>query len=203
MLVQMTRHMTLARRRGACGVGLTLIELLVVLGITAALVAVALPSMNEFIARQRVLGVATELMGDLRYARSEQMRSTKAVRVAFAQNAVRTCYMVHHQAPLGAGCSCAHAARPYCRAVAGILVPTELKTVELPLTDLITVKPNAASPTSLTFDATTGRNVADDRLTIDVQSPSGGHLRVMTGAAGQPSICSVSGHSARFPACPA
>ena len=47
----MTRHMTLARRRGTCGVGLTLIELLVVLGITAALVAVALPSMNEFIAR--------------------------------------------------------------------------------------------------------------------------------------------------------
>lgn len=181
--------------------GLTMIELLVGLGIMALLIALALPSMNEFIARQRLVGVATELATDLRFARSEQMKSSKPVSITFGNTSSRSCYMVHNFIYF-TSCSCARPTRPYCSARTGVPVPTELKTVDLPVSGLITVRPLTGTPSTLIFEASTGLVIGTDRLTINVESTIGGHLRVLTGAAGQPSICSVSGHSARFPECP-
>lgn len=179
-----------------------MIEMLVALGITAALVAMALPSMTEFIARQRLVGVATELASDLRLARSEQMKASKPMRIGFASNAAKTCYMIHNFIQF-TSCSCARPARPYCSAfTAGATVPTELKTVDMPASDQVSVRPLTGTPTALIFESTTGLAISGVSLTIEVESPRGGHLRVRTRAAGQPSICSVSGHAPRFPACP-
>lgn len=53
--------------------GLTLIELLTVSALLAVLLAIAVPSFNDFIGRRRVEGVATELMMDLKFARSQSI----------------------------------------------------------------------------------------------------------------------------------
>lgn len=192
------RSRAVGRRLSAGGV--TLVELLVGLAIAAILLAIALPSMNEFIARQRVAGVATGLVADLRFARSTQMQTSRPVRLMFNANANETCYMAHSLI-VGGGCDCALAEPPYCVAI-GPVVPTEYKTVHLARADGIVVTPAAGTPTELIFDATSSLTRNADRLTIDISGTTGGHLRVLTTATGQPKICSVSGQSGSFTACP-
>lgn len=51
--------------------GFTLIELMVVVSISAILLMLAVPSFNDSLARRRLEGVATELITDLQYARTQ------------------------------------------------------------------------------------------------------------------------------------
>lgn len=197
--MSLLRPVSSARRRPPAD-GVSLIELMVGLGIAAVLLAVALPSMNEFIARQRVAGAATGLVADIRFARSTQMQTSRPVRLMFNANTSVTCYIAHSLIA-GGNCDCAAANPPYCLALPGATVPTEYKSAMLPRSQGITVKPAVGTPTELIFDATSSltRNAA--QLTIDIESTTGGHVRVLTTATGQPRICSVSGHGSAFPAC--
>ena len=61
--------------------GFTLIELMIVLTIVGGLVVIALPSMGEMIANQKVKGAANELFFDLSYARSEAIKRNQTVQV--------------------------------------------------------------------------------------------------------------------------
>ncbi len=187
-----------SRQRSAGGV--TLIELMVGLAIAAILLAIALPSMNEFIARQRVAGVATGLVADLRYARSTQMQTSRPVRLMFSADDSKTCYIAHSLV-VGGGCDCALPDPPYCLAQPGLAPPTEYKSMHLPRADGITITPAAGTPTELIFDATSTLTRNADRLKIEITGTTGGHLRVETNATGQPKICSVSGHASAFPVC--
>ncbi len=59
--------------------GFTIVELMVVLAIAAILIVVAAPSFSEFLSRRRVEGVASELVTDLHYTRSEAVSRNERV----------------------------------------------------------------------------------------------------------------------------
>ena len=77
------------------GAGFTMIELLIVMVILAVLLAIAVPSMREFIARKRVEGVAQELATDLRLLKSQQIQRRRNVGIQFGSNASITCYVLY------------------------------------------------------------------------------------------------------------
>lgn len=183
---------TRPRRRG----GLTLIELLVVLAILAVLAAVAAPSMAEFIARQRVDGTANELMADLRMARSTTLQTNQPVSVVFGTTGTTRCYTVAVILDVVGICDCSRGAGSACSAAIGD-PPKELKTVTLNRGLGVTLKASAnryeingssAMATSAAFG-------------VEVNSDSGGRLKVVTNITGRPLICNLSGHTA-YPSCP-
>ena len=90
-----------AARHPRCG-GFTLIELMVVVALAAILLAVAAPSFQQMIARNRVEGVAGELSTDLQYARSEAVARNTQVGVIAGAN----CYTVFVVHPVNAAASC-------------------------------------------------------------------------------------------------
>jgi len=77
------RHLSL-RVCGANTRGLTLVELLVVLVIGAILLAIGLPSFQDFIRDQRVRAVASDMVGDFALARAEAVRFSTRVVIARA-----------------------------------------------------------------------------------------------------------------------
>lgn len=61
--------------------GMTLIELLVVVAIAAVLMGLAVPSLREFVAKNRLSSASTELVGALNLARSEAVKRVRTVSV--------------------------------------------------------------------------------------------------------------------------
>ena len=59
--------------------GFTLIEMMVVIAIVAIFLTIGVPSFNDFISDQRVRTAASDLYGDLAYARAEAIKTSKRV----------------------------------------------------------------------------------------------------------------------------
>jgi len=183
-------------KSGAKRRGVTLIELMVTLAILAILLAIAVPSMQQLIARKRVAGVAGELASDIRYLRSLGVQTATLVQIDFGANAVATCYSLS-TAPLSRwNCNCNVPAT--CDGSAD--APKIVKTVTMPIANGITVSvgTNPANvfftgPNSLPFNGAT--------IVATVSSSLGGSVRVTTNAAGRPFACSVSGQKSNFPIC--
>lgn len=62
------------QRRHACGDGFTLVELMVTLSVAAILLAVAVPSLSNFVVGQRVKTASSDIGYSLTYARSEAIK---------------------------------------------------------------------------------------------------------------------------------
>lgn len=185
--------------RAKCrGSGFTLIELLISMAVMAVLVAMAAPSMYEFIMRKRVEGAADELLADLRLARSLQVRNNRDTTIKFSHTSSETCYVIYHRNAL-IGCDCA--STPVCPSSL-LGTATELKTVRLPASNNVTISPASGTPVSLELDAITGLPSGGVSLQISIAAPSGGEARLTTSATGRPQLCSVSGHTTAYPACP-
>jgi type IV fimbrial biogenesis protein FimT len=177
--------------------GLTIVELMVTLAITGVLLAVAIPSMREYIARQRVLGTAKELATDLRYLRASRAQRTDQLRIDFGSTTDFTCYILFGRGRGGtASCNCTRINVPICDG--GLNPPVELKTVVLPRSRGVVLTANQA----LTLD-TNGMPVGGATLDVSVSGdPLGGEIRVTTNAVATSATCSVSGHGNSLPNCP-
>jgi Tfp pilus assembly protein PilE len=176
-------------------VGFTLVELMVTLVITVALLAIAVPSMREFIARKRLEGVAGELLTDLRYLRSMQVERGRPMRIRFSTTDSTTCYVLFIEGRgRGADCDCSR--QPVCADVAG--AAEQLKTVAVQRSGGIEL---TAEPATLLLVGPNGMPDRDTTLVASVSSPVGGALRVSTNQAALPSICSVSGSNSSIPNC--
>lgn len=198
--------------------GVTVIEMMVVVMVLAIILALAVPSMRDFMARQRVKAVNAELVTDLQFARSEAVARNETVYVAF-RSAPRdgsppmTCYTIH--TVTGAGvCDCRKPLGTACPNLAGLV---EIKTVQVLRSTDVTVLPfdDAAPSNRLQFTGTQGlagwgthvktqaNYVADwQDFEVLVESTVSGKLRTSSNIVGRPQVCSPNGSITGVPQCP-
>ena len=178
--------------------GLTLVELMVTVAITAVLIAVAVPSMQQMIAKRRVAGVVNELATDLRYLRSLSVQKAVMVQLDFGSNSASTCYVLSTNEFVDiADCDCTDPTS--CNGVGP--AATAVKTVTLQRSDGVTVSSNG-SPIRFTGPGAMPYLLyGSATITATVSSSLGGVARVWTNATGRAFSCSVSGQESSFPAC--
>lgn len=180
--------------------GLSLMELLVGLAIVGVLLAVAAPSMYEFIMRKRVQGTADELLGDLRLMRSTQAQRNAKVAIRFGSTASMSCYAVYQFSEVGRYCDCTLADASMCAGSATTRAVL-IKAVKWPNSQSIRVEPNSGSATEVLLESVTGLPEGGSSLNVDISANSGGRVRVLTSPTFRASACSVSGHAAQYPSC--
>jgi len=185
-----------ARRQPLLGV--TLVELMVTLAIMAVLVAVALPSMRDFVARKRLEGVAQELMTDLRLLKSQQQRnSQRPVAISFGSTTDQTCYVLYVTGINIQHCNCAAAA--VCGSDELVGRPEQIKLVSVPRSTGVTI---TADRRILMLSGFGGLPLNGAALQTEVANSQVGSIRVSTNSVGLPSICSVSGVYGSVLKCP-
>jgi type IV fimbrial biogenesis protein FimT len=165
--------------------GFTIIELMLVIAVTAVVVTLAVPSMRDFMIRQRVKAVNSELVNDLQFARSESITRSRPVRVTFRQNEAMTCYAIHTRGLLG-DCDCRQPAGSVCPELPELV---EIKTVQVPRSTSVSVEPLDGIGNVVLFSGPKGL-AAPNAFQIGVQSSIGASLRTTTNALGRPQVCS-------------
>ncbi|MDO9286026.1 MAG: prepilin-type N-terminal cleavage/methylation domain-containing protein [Aquabacterium sp.] len=191
------------RRRRAVAPGFTLVEVMISLVILAVLLAIAVPSMREFVARKRVEGVAQELVTDLRYLQAVQQQRGAAsrfpVRISFSSTDTMSCYVLYVWGTAGIDCNCARSDGPVCFDPTVDGASQELKTVVLPKSSGVSF---SSDPALLTLDGFNGLPVGNRTIQATIRGTRGGEVRVSTNATAKPSLCSVSGTESSIPRCP-
>lgn len=177
--------------------GLTMIELLVTLAITAILIAVAVPSMREFMEKKRVEGVANEMATDLRYLRSLSMQTNNAMLMSFNKSSTQSCYSLISTGGGTGICDCSRAPAAVCDAVVG--ADTEVKSVYFPSTGSVSIESNQAN---YQLSGNGGMTSNGQTMSVTIKSDLGGEVRVLANGVGRPAVCNVSGHASTYPDCP-
>lgn len=172
--------------------GFTVIELMAVAVVAVILLALAVPSWRDTMARKRVEGVFVELQSDLEYARSEAVARNAAVRVSFGSG----CYVIHLD---GSAMTCDATSQ-------SVTPPTaRLKGLSLGTGSTVTIAPQDALGT-LRFEPL--RGVADHdgsgtQAVLLLADTSGAwSLKASVSGVGRVNVCSPGGTIKGYPPCP-
>lgn len=161
--------------------GFTVVELLVVIALVAVLARLVAPSFRSFLAKQRVEGVASELVTDLQYARSESVTRNVPVRVTFIGT---DCYVIHQES----------LAVTTCTTTAD---PALLKTVQISSGSTASF---TSVPAFVAFEPVRGTASTSGSVTVS-SSVGTRQLQVDLSALGRVHLCSPSGTVAGYSTC--
>lgn len=162
--------------------GFTMIEMLIVLVLAGALLALAAPSFINTLAKNRLEGVANELVTDVQFARSEAVARNAEVRLVVGAGG--QCYTIS----VGGSCNCQ--ASPVCSGGA-----SEMKTVRF------TDSGATATVATFAFDPVRGSLTGGDTGVTVSRSGYPWQLRADVLAIGRARICSPSGTFKGYPSC--
>lgn len=177
------------RCRAGAG-GWTLIELLVVMTVSSLLLAVSLPSFENFLQRRRLDGLSAQLISDLQFLRSSAVAQHTGLRLRLQDNAGGSCYLIHTGA--ADACSCAADGQAQCQTGAELL-----RLVFVPTSSRLAVQGNVGS---MRVDPRLG--TFSPAGSIELRSASGGiGLRHVVNILGRVRLCASAGDWAGVPAC--
>lgn len=176
--------------------GFTLIEALVVVSIMAILATLVGPSVKRMVENQRVKSVNAQFVTDLQYARAEAAARNAYMRFTFRSNADMTCYTIYTYTSNTSSCDC----RLDTPCTAAGLV--EVKTVRLPTSGGVQIRPITGMPPEFAFDPIIGAlyKIPTDFITppltqyvtrtrIDAERT----LQTTIGLGGRPTVCAPTG----------
>jgi len=169
--------------------GFTLLELLVTVAVAAVLMSLAVPSMRELIALQRLKSINAELVTDLQYARSEAVsRNSTLLWVKFmtSANPPMSCYVVYSATAFG-NCDCTLAPGSVCTGGR-----EEIRTTRIPASTDVQVLPVSSPPPAEVRFGNDGMRLGSADFAISTTRISGspGKLKVTVSATGRPTVCS-------------
>src|SRR5690606_25580076 len=120
----------------------TLVEAAIVVAVAAITLTAAAPDFSGFVDRRRLDGVASQLVSDIQFARSEAVMRNHGVRISLNAETSGTCYLVHTGS--AADCECHADGTAACTGSARVL-----RTVALPAGERIGL---SGSVSSILFD---------------------------------------------------
>ncbi len=186
---------------------------MIVVALVAIILALAARSFTRMIEMQRLRGVQAQFVTDMQFARSEAIARNVVTRVVFGDGTAPRCYTIY-TAPLlqDDPCDCTRGVGNAC---AGLPTHTEVRTVVVPTSSVVTIMPlgTTAVPaeTSFGFDPTTGgllsnpndegpAAIGDFRIDVALDTPR--RLRILMEGSGRPTVCSPAGTTMPEAACP-
>ncbi len=178
--------------------GFSLIELMVTLAVLAIIAVIAAPSLQSFLDKNRVVGAAEAVYSQIQSARSEAVKQSADMVVAFTTGA-SWCSGIRR----GAVCDCAVTApadADACAIIADGVTPV-LKVVSSAAFQGVAM--NAGAPASVTFNGVRGTVPLAEVGNIVLQSGLGRQLQIEVNALGRVRLCSPAGAGAvgGYPAC--
>jgi type IV fimbrial biogenesis protein FimT len=184
----------------------TLIEMLIAIVIGGIILTLAAPSFQQFILRQRLISVNSQLVTDLQFARSEAASRGTLGRVSFNENPSMTCYTLYTSPSNSTRCDCLLASA--CGAAAGTF---EIRTVRIPRDSKVVVVP-AQDLYEFAFSPITGglftiptddeaSELAAFNIDASVSGVSSLALQTRLIQSGRPRVCAPSGSSMPAAAC--
>ena len=173
----------------ATALGFSLVEVMVVLAVMAVLASTAAPSRAEFIAARRLDGTASQLATDIQFVRTDAVARNQPVRLSFFNSAAGSCYVVHTGNT--AQCSCGASGPAVCSGGA-----VQLKTVQLPAAERLSVAANTAS---VLFDPLHG--TTSPTATVRVVAASGRAIHHVINVMGRVRSCSPQAAVPGYRAC--
>lgn len=178
----MTSHRAASR-------GFTLVEAAIVLAVAAITLSAAAPDFSGFIERQRLDGVASQLVSDIQFARSEAVLRNRGVRISLHQEAAGACYLVHTGA--AADCECHADGSATCSGAA-----TVLRSVALPLAERVGL---SGGVSSIQFDPLHGTSTPTG--TLRLTTASGRAVHHVVNLMGRIRSCSPQGRMPGYRSC--
>ena len=185
----------------------TLIELMIVVAIVAVIITLAAPSFRDYILMQRLRAINAQLVTDLAFARSEAVSRGTFMQVSFRPS----CYIIYARTDSNATneCDCTAAATLRCTSAQ----TTEVKTVQVPASDLIVFEPTGSPagtqvPRFTVIPRNGGIKVdpmaemsIPDRFTVYTKIDATRQFRTEVLLSGRVGTCAPSGSTVGGPAC--